>query len=136
MPPFREQNKVPDFFVDEPEQNVPDFFTKSSSKTDTKPVIKTEEKPVVKTETKQTLKPDVFGKEPEHEPETWWGGFKKSIKDQILGATAGNEMLQGAAHPQTTGDFLSLLVPSELPNLRNFIPGTRSKLPQIAKSIR
>jgi hypothetical protein len=33
------------------------------------------------------------------EPTTFWGGFGKSIKDQLLGATVGNEALRGAAHP-------------------------------------
>ena len=72
--------------------------------------------------------------EPQHEPDTWWGGFFKSLKDQALGTTI--PALQGAAHPQSAGDFLSLLLPSELPNLRNFIPSLKGKLPQIAEQVR
>lgn len=58
---------------------------------------------------------DVSGKP--DEPSTWMGGFTKSIKDQVLGATVGNPGLQAAAHPQTTGDFLSLVLPSGVPNM-------------------
>ena len=49
----------------------------------------------------------------EHEPDTFWGGVGKSLKSQILGLTT-NPMVTGAAHPSTAGDFLSLLVPSEM----------------------
>lgn len=51
------------------------------------------------------------------EPGTWWGGFARSLKDSILKSTVGNPMLQGAANPKTTGDFLSLALPSGVPNL-------------------
>lgn len=55
----------------------------------------------------------------QHEPDTFWGGFGKSIKDQIVGASG---MGQGMAHPQDIGDFLSLALP-EMPNqLRTAIP--------------
>lgn len=48
------------------------------------------------------------------EPGTWWGGFTKKVKDDVVNATVHNPMLQAAAHPQTTSDFLSLILPSEL----------------------
>lgn len=52
------------------------------------------------------------------EPTTFWGGFGKSIKDQILGATVGNEGLQDAARlrgnnkSETLGNIGNLLLPS------------------------
>lgn len=52
------------------------------------------------------------------EPTTFWGGFSKSIKDQILGATVGNEGLQDAARlrgnskSETLGNIGNLLLPS------------------------
>lgn len=45
------------------------------------------------------------------EPSTFTRGFLRSIKDQVLNATAGNPMLQGAARPKTSGDMLGLVVP-------------------------
>lgn len=48
------------------------------------------------------------------EPGTFWGGFLKSIKDQLSpGFSGDNQMLQKAAHPETLSDFLSLIIPSE-----------------------
>lgn len=44
-----------------------------------------------------------------HEPDTFWGGVGKSLKDQVLGATVGNPQLQGAAHPSSVGDIASLV---------------------------
>lgn len=46
----------------------------------------------------------------QHEPDTFMGGFTKSLKDQILGATVGNPQLQGAAYPSTVGDITSILL--------------------------
>lgn len=45
----------------------------------------------------------------QHEPDTFWSGVGKSLKDQILGATVGNPQLQGAAHPSSAGDVASLV---------------------------
>src|SRR6266850_7935147 len=36
--------------------------------------------------------------QPQHEPDTFWGGFFKSLKDQALGAAV--PAIQGAAHPE------------------------------------
>lgn len=47
----------------------------------------------------------------DEEPGTFWSGFGRSLKDQVLHATVDNPMLQGAAHPQSVGDFANLLVP-------------------------
>lgn len=44
-----------------------------------------------------------------HEPDTFMGGFTRSLKDQILAATVGNPQLQGAAHPSSAGDIASLV---------------------------
>lgn len=48
------------------------------------------------------------------EPDTFMGGFTKSLKDQANEAFLHNPMIEGAAHPETAGDFASLLIPSEL----------------------
>lgn len=69
--------------------------------------------------------------QPQHEPDTWWGGFLGSIKNQILGTTI--PALQGAAHPDSLGDVMSLVLPSELPNLRQYLP--KGKLSNIAESV-
>lgn len=50
----------------------------------------------------------------EPEPDTWGGGFLKSLKDQFFEATAGNPLIQSAAQPQSMGDFLSLVLPSQV----------------------
>lgn len=52
------------------------------------------------------------GKPTPKEPDTRIGGFLKSLSDQVTGAVVNNPAMQGAAHPQTIGDFLSLLIPS------------------------
>lgn len=52
-----------------------------------------------------------------NEPYTWMGGFGSSLKKSILDSTVGNSALQGAAHPQTLGDILSLALPSGAPNV-------------------
>lgn len=44
---------------------------------------------------------DEAGKPVEHEPDTWWGGWRKSLKDQILHATVDNPALKDAAAPPT-----------------------------------
>lgn len=49
---------------------------------------------------------------PPSEPSNYLSGFVKSIKDQFLGATVNNPMVQGAAAPQSMGDFLSLVIPN------------------------
>lgn len=48
------------------------------------------------------------------EPDTYWGGFMKSLKDQARKAFLENPLMKGAAHPQGVGDVLSLLIPSEM----------------------
>lgn len=53
----------------------------------------------------------------EREPDTFWGGVNKSLKEQILGKPGEETPLQGAAHPKTAGDMLNLLIPSELGEL-------------------
>lgn len=61
------------------------------------------------------LLPSKKDSEPKSEPGTFTSGFTKSIKDQV--ATAGKNLkpaLESAANPKTTGDILSLLIPSEL----------------------
>jgi len=61
---------------------------------------------------------DKFGKpledtltEPEHEPDTYLGGFFGSIKHDILGATVDNPMLQSIAHPKELRDFMPYIAP-------------------------
>lgn len=49
---------------------------------------------------------------PTKEPDTWMGGFTKSISDQLKSAILDNPMVRGAAHPETTGDILGLLLPA------------------------
>lgn len=46
------------------------------------------------------------------EPGTFSGGFFKSIKDQVVKATAKNPVAEGAAHPSSAGDVASLLLPT------------------------
>lgn len=52
------------------------------------------------------------------EPTDFWGGFRKSLKDQFLEATVGNSALQGAANirgndkGETLGNIAGLLLPS------------------------
>jgi len=72
-----------------------------------------------------------------NEPDTYWGGFFKGLKEYAIGTpeerskafTSENPYLQGAAHPQTTGDMLSLVLPAELPNI------AKGNLSKIAGSI-
>ncbi len=45
------------------------------------------------------------------EPTTWWGGFSKSILDQ-MGVGNPDSALSHAAHPQTAGDVASLMLPN------------------------
>lgn len=55
----------------------------------------------------------------QHEPDTKVGGWLKSIKEQAGAIAPGlKEMLNSAAHPQSTGDFLNLIVPSAMPMAR------------------
>lgn len=54
---------------------------------------------------------DEAGRTGEHEPTTYMGGFLKSIEQDLLKVTAGNPLLQGAAHPSSIGDVASLLLP-------------------------
>lgn len=55
-------------------------------------------------------------KQPEggpHEPDTFTGGFLKSIKDQLTPAlSAQNPGLEAAAHPKGVADLLTLILPS------------------------
>lgn len=44
-------------------------------------------------------------------PSSFGEGFLRSIKDQAKAAITGNSGLEHAAHPETPGDFLSLLLP-------------------------
>src|SRR3990167_66763 len=68
------------------------------------------------------------------EPDTFWGGFSKSIKDQVLESTVGNPMLQSAAKPKTAGDMLNLLIPASIPNIRRALSKTpKTKVPSIKK---
>lgn len=48
----------------------------------------------------------------EHEPDTFAGGFLRSLKNDFLGATVNNSVTQGAAHPKDLGDFLGLILPA------------------------
>lgn len=51
----------------------------------------------------------------------FWAGWRKSIGDQISGPTRGpamQDMLESAAHPQSMGDMLNLIVPSATPMAR------------------
>lgn len=54
----------------------------------------------------------------QNEPTTWLGGAAASLKKSILDSTINNPMLQGAAHPKTLGDVLSLVLPSGAPSIR------------------
>lgn len=49
---------------------------------------------------------------PLHEPTTFWAGARKGLDDYLT--ETGNAMFQSAAHPQTAGDFLGLMLPSSL----------------------
>lgn len=71
----------------------------------------------------------------EVEPTTFMGGFLKSIKKDILGATVGNPMLQVAAKPESLGDFGNLLLPSGIPQISKFLPRSKGKLDNIASSV-
>lgn len=51
---------------------------------------------------------------PPHEPDTWWGGFGKSIKDQLTDATVKNPVMIGAAHPTSVGDLLPFMMPATI----------------------
>lgn len=68
------------------------------------------------------------GVEP-HEPDTWWGGFGKSVLDQVLAGGKDNP-IRRAANPQGVGDMASMLLPSaigeHLPSIKEF--GSRSLL--------
>lgn len=50
--------------------------------------------------------------DPEAEPDTFGGGFLRSLKKDFLGASVNNSLTQGAAHPKDLGDFLGLLLPA------------------------
>lgn len=52
------------------------------------------------------------GPDPEAEPDTFMGGFTRSLKKDFLGAAVNNSVTQGAAHPKDLGDFLGLLLPA------------------------
>ncbi len=72
------------------------------------------------------------------EPGTWWGGFIKSISDQAKEATAGNEMVQRAAFPTTTGDMLTLVMPSgalSLPSVGRNLGGQLRTIQADAKAL-
>lgn len=58
----------------------------------------------------QTLKE--ANAKPIKEPTTYMGGFMKGANDYAT--ELGRSMFEGAAHPKTAGDFLSLLLPSSL----------------------
>jgi hypothetical protein len=49
---------------------------------------------------------------PAKEPDTYWGGFAKGLNDYAT--ELGQGALEHMAHPQSLGDFLSLLLPSEI----------------------
>lgn len=59
----------------------------------------------------QARSADETDKESQKEPDTFAGGFLKSIKDQTKGVMPA---LEHAAHPKNVGDFLSLLIPSQV----------------------
>lgn len=65
-----------------------------------------------------------------HEPDTYWGGFKKGLTDYFGEAVPGiKSSLESAANPQTTGDFLNLVIPSELPHIaRGALSGIANKI--------
>ncbi len=76
--------------------------------------------------------------EPVHEPSTFWGGALKSVGDQLK--EAGPAMFQSAAHPQSLGDIMGLLIPSELPrmgklaNVGDKVAGDAIKAPSLVRS--
>lgn len=67
------------------------------------------------------------------EPDTYWGGFFKGLKDYIIGTpqerssalSAQNPYIQSAANPKTAGDILGMVLPSEIPRM--------TRVPEIAK---
>lgn len=68
--------------------------------------------------------------EPAQEPDTYWGGFFKGIKDYGKDITSGiTSGLESAANPKTLGDILSLVIPSELPHI------ARGNLGKVAESV-
>ncbi len=76
--------------------------------------------------------------EPVHEPDTKVGGWLKSVGDQLK--EAGPAMFQSAAHPQSLGDIMGLLIPSELPrmgklaNVGDKVAGDAIKAPSVVRS--
>lgn len=65
----------------------------------------------------------------QHEPDTFWGGFGKSVLDQVMAGGKDNP-IRRAANPQGVGDMASMLLPSaigeHLPSIKEF--GSRSVL--------
>lgn len=49
----------------------------------------------------------------QHEPDTFWGGFGKSLLDQVLAGGQDNP-IRRAANPQDVGDMASMLLPSAI----------------------
>jgi hypothetical protein len=59
-----------------------------------------------------TRPPQVISDTPEKEPDTYWGGVRKSLGDQVREIPGNlNAALQGPAHPQTLSDMAGLLLP-------------------------
>jgi hypothetical protein len=61
---------------------------------------------------RMTRPPEVISDTPEKEPDTYWGGVRKSIGDQFREIPSNlNAALQGPAHPQSLSDMAGLLLP-------------------------
>lgn len=61
------------------------------------------------------------------EPGTWWGGALKSLGNSLSSSVTDNEAVQGAAHPQSLGDLMSVLgAPTD---------ATRGSLPIVADAL-
>lgn len=72
------------------------------------------------------------------EPDTYWGGFRKGLGDYVkdIGSST-MEMLESAAHPQTTSDMLNLLVMGDAPAIAAQIPkAIKGKLSEIGNRMR
>lgn len=71
----------------------------------------------------------------DEEPSTFWSGFGKSLKDQLMEATVGNPALQAAAQPRgetkldTISNLSSLLLPSGAPSVGKYFGFGKEKVP-------
>jgi hypothetical protein len=69
------------------------------------------------------------------EPDTFIGGFAKSIKDQILNATVNNPALEAAARPQSASDLTALMLLNSPGALTGAVKGAKDAARAIPKAL-